>query len=112
MRNLIVYLMILFLLGCLTSCTSEPPKVRVSNQRAEITDVQLKRSDGNTYNINDVGPNISTGYIEVEPSNYEVDGNVEGVSPSATTFFSASEDESYTIVVINSNPPTLRVDKP
>lgn len=112
MRNLIMCLMIFFSLAGFTSCTSDPPKVRVSNQRAEITDIQLKRSNGNTYNINDVGPNTSTKYIEVEPSNYEVDGKVEGISPSATTFFSASEDESYTIVVINSNPPTLRVDKP
>ena len=96
----------------ISACSSDPPRVRVSNQRAEITDVQLKRSSGNTYNLNDVGPNSATGYINVEPSNYEVDANVEGVSPSATTLFTADEDEAYTIVVLNTTPPTLRVDRP
>ena len=96
----------------LSACSSDPPRVRVSNQRVEITDVQLKRSSGNTYNLNDVGPNSATGYINVEPSNYEVDAKVEGISASATTFFTADEDESYTIVVLNTTPPTLRVDRP
>jgi hypothetical protein len=96
----------------LASCSSDPPRVRILNQRSEITDVQLKRSSGNTYNFNDVGPSSTTGYTEVEPSSFEVDAKVEGVSPSATTFFSAVEDETYTVVVINSNPPTVRVDRP
>ena len=96
----------------LSACSSDPPRVRVSNQRVEITDVQLKRSSGNTYNLNDVGPNSATGYINVEPSNYEVDAKVEGISASATTFFTADEDESYTIVVLNTTPPTLRVERP
>ena len=112
MQIIFRYLLIVGLLIGLSACTSDPPRVRVSNQRTEITDVQLKRSSGNTYNINDVGASIATGYIEVEPSNYEVDANVEGISPSATTFFTADEDESYTIVVLNTTPPTLRVDKP
>lgn len=103
---------IVVLLIGLIGCSSDRPRVRVSNQRAEITDVQLKRSSGNTYNLNDVGPNIATGYIEVDPSNFEVDAKVEGLSSSATTYFTAYEDESYTIVVLNTTPPTLRVDKP
>lgn len=112
MQKMSHFIVILFLIVGLSSCSSDPPRVRVSNQRTEITDVQLKRSGGNTYNLNDVGPNSATGYINVDPSNYEVDGKVEGISPSATTFFTANEDESYTIVVLNTTPPTLRVDRP
>jgi hypothetical protein len=63
-------------------------------------------------NINDVGPNSTTGYIEVPTSQYEVDVNIENVSPSTTTFFTASGDESYTIAVLNTVPPTVRVDRP
>ncbi len=106
------YLFVSGLLLSLSACASDPPRVRVSNQRSEITDVQLKRSRGNTYNFNDVGRSSATGYIEVEQSAYEVDAKPEGVSPSATTFFTADEDQSYTVVVINTTPPTVRVDKP
>ncbi len=100
------------LLISLASCSTDPPRVRISNQRTEITDVQLKRSSGNTYNFNDVGASSATGYTEVEPSNYEVDAKVEGISASATSYFTADEDESYTVVILNTTPPTVRVDKP
>lgn len=103
--------LVIILIG-LSACSTDPPKVRVSNQRAEVTDVQLKRSSGNTYNFNDIGAGTSTGYVEVESSTYEVEAKVEGISESATTFFTAGEDESYTVVVMNSTPPTVRVDKP
>jgi hypothetical protein len=93
-------------------CSKDPPKVRASNQRPTVADVQLKPPSGSTVNINDVGPSSTTGYIEVPESQYEVDVNIENVSASATTFFTASEDESYTIVVLNTDPPTARVDSP
>lgn len=96
----------------LFGCSKDKPKVRVNNQRSEITDVQLKRQSGNTYNINDVGGSSTTGYIEVDVSTYEVDVKPENVSGNATTFFTAEEDKLYTIVVLNTNPPTVRVDTP
>lgn len=105
-------LYIIGLLLSLSACSTDPPRVRVANQRPEIADIQLKRSSGNTFNISDVGPTSTTGYIGVEPSTYEVDAKVEGISASATTFFTADEDQAYTIVVINSDPPTVRIDKP
>lgn len=96
----------------IAACSSDPPRVRVSNQRSEVVDVQLKRSSGNTYNYNDVGAASTTGYIDVETTSYEVDAKVEGISASATTFFGASEDETYTVVVLDTDPPTVRVDQP
>lgn len=103
---------LVIVLVSLSACSTDPPKVRVSNQRAEVTDVQLKRSSGNTYNFNDIGAGTSSGYVEVETATYEVEAKVEGVSESATTFFTAAEDQSYTVVVMNSSPPTVRVDNP
>jgi hypothetical protein len=93
-------------------CSEDPPRVRVSNLRPTVADVQLKPPSGSTVNINDVGPNSTTGYIEVPTSQYEVDVNIESVSASATTFFTASGDESYTIAVLSTDPPTVRVDRP
>ncbi len=97
---------------CMVGCSKDKPKVRVSNQRNDITDVQLKRQSGNTVNINDVGANATTGYIEVDVSNYEVDAKPENVSGNATTFFNAQEDKLYTIVVLNTTPPSVRVQEP
>ena len=96
----------------LIGCSKDKPKVRVNNQRADITDVQLKRQSGNTININDVGRNSTTGYIEVDVSTYEVDAKPENVSGNTTTFFSAEEDKLYTVVVLNTTPPAVRVDTP
>jgi hypothetical protein len=35
---------------------------------------------------------------------------IQDVSVSPTVSFAAEEDNNYTIVIVNSNPPTLRVD--
>ncbi len=112
MNSLIRLIILSGLLFFISACSSEPPKVRVSNQRSEIVDVQLKRSQGNTININDVNGNTSTGYIDVDRSVYEVDAKIEGVSQSATTHFTADEDKTYTIIVSAANPPTVTVVKP
>ncbi|MBI5214323.1 MAG: hypothetical protein HY960_01060 [Ignavibacteriae bacterium] len=100
------------LLFILSSCTTEPPKVRVSNQRSEVIDVQLKRTQANTINLNDIAGNSSTGYIDLSPYIYEVDAKVEGISQSGTTHFTAEEDKSYTIIVSAANPPVVTVVKP
>jgi hypothetical protein len=92
------------------ACTPEAPRIRVQNQNQEIVDVALKPPSGSTININDVSASAQTGYIEVPSSNYEVDVNVENVSPNATTFFRADKDGNYTIIVTNTSPPTVRVN--
>jgi len=95
-----------------TACTPEAPRVRVQNQNQEIVDVALKPPSGSTININDVSVGAQTGYIEVPSSSYEVDVNVENVSPNITTFFQADEDGKYTIIVTNTSPPIVRVNQP
>lgn len=96
----------------LAGCSKDKPQVRILNQRNEIVDVQLKRQSGNTYNFNDIGGNSTTGYTDLEASSYEVDVKVKVISASATTFFSAGENETYTIIIQNTKPPTVRVVKP
>ncbi len=110
MGRSILSILVLALAFSAGGCSKDKPRVRVNNQRNEITDVQLKRQTGNTYNINDVGANSVTGYIEVDVSNYEVDVKPEGTTGNATSFFVAEEDKSYTVVVLNTTPPTVRVD--
>lgn len=104
-------LLIAALLFVFVACNPEAPKVRVQNQNSQIADVALKPPSGSTININDVSPGAQTSYIEVPSSNYEVDINIENVSPNITTHFFAEEDNSYTIVVSNTTPPSVIVRK-
>lgn len=104
-------LLIAGLLFVFIACNPEAPKVRVQNQNAQVADVALKPPSGSTININDVSAGAQTSYIEVPSSNYEVDVNIENVSPDITTHFYAEEDNSYTIVVSNTTPPTVIVRK-
>ncbi|OFV91458.1 MAG: hypothetical protein A3G76_15595 [Acidobacteria bacterium RIFCSPLOWO2_12_FULL_65_11] len=96
----------------LIGCSQDPPTVRVRNERPTEADVQLKPPSGSTINISDVAPGATTGYLSVGASNYEVVVNITNVSESPTTFFNAGTDRSYTIVVVNSTPATVRVDAP
>jgi len=98
----------LILIG-FVACSPESPRVRVQNQNSQVIDVALKPPSGSTININDVSGGNETSYIEVPTSNYEVDVNVENVSPNVTTHFQAEEDGSYTIIVSNSTPPTVNI---
>lgn len=98
-----------FLLISIAACSPELPRVKVQNQNSQVVDVALKPPSGRTININDVGGGNETSFIEVPTSNYEVDVNVENVSPNVTTHLRAMEDGSYTIVVSNSNPPAVSV---
>ena len=93
----------------IAACTPESPKVRVQNQNSQVVDVALKPPSGSTININDVSGGNETSYIEVPSSNYEVDVNVENISPNITTHFRADEEGNYTIVVSNTVPPSVNV---
>lgn len=110
MRKFNNLLIITCLLLGFVACNPEAPRVRVDNQNQEIVDVALKPPSGSTININDVSAGAQTGFIEVPPSNYEVDVNVENISQDATTFFQADEDGNYTIIVLNTSPPTVTVN--
>ena len=93
----------------LMACNPELPQIRVQNQNTQVVDVALKPPSGSTININEVSGGNESSYIEVPTSNYEVDVNVENVTPNVTTHFLAEEDGSYTIVVSDSTPPTVNV---
>jgi hypothetical protein len=112
MNSFLRFFIFASLIFILSACSTEPPRVRVSNQQGLIVDVQLKRSGGNTYNINDVSGFSATGYIDVDRSVYEVDAKLEDNNKHATTHFTAEEDQTYTIIVTGANPPAVTVVKP
>ncbi len=106
LRNLAVLVLVAGFLGC----SSSPPSVRVRNELATKANVQYKQSNGNTVNINDVAGGQVTGYRDIVPGRTDVTAVIQDVAVSPTVAFAAEDDNNYTIVVVNTTPPTLRVD--
>ena len=106
----VVTVLVLALLA--SACSQDPPRVRVRNERPTEVDVELKPPSGATIHIDDVAPGTTTAYATLNAGIYEVDANITGVSASVETFFSADTDRQYTVVVVNSTPPTVRIDSP
>ncbi len=103
-------LAVLVLLTVFIGCSTEPPSVRVRNERPTKANVQYKQANGNTVNINDVAGGQVTGFQDIVTGQTDVTAVIQDESVSPKVGFRAEEDNNYTIVVVNSTPPTLRVD--
>jgi len=110
MNTFLKSLAVLVLVAGLIGCSSDPPSVRVRNERATKANVQYKQANGNTVNINDVAGGQVTGFRDIVTGRTEVTAVIQNENVSPTATFQAEEDNNYTIVVVNSTPPTLRVD--
>lgn len=102
---------VLFLIT-ITGCGTEAdPEFRVTNQRPDKANVQIKTSDGNTININDVLQGQLTAYQSTKEGNIVVTAVIQNEPITPTITFTARNDESYTIVIVTGNTPTLRIDQ-
>ena len=101
-----VFLLCISMIGCST----EPPSVRIMNERTTKVNIQLKVGTDNTININDVDGGAATAYRDITAGLYVVTATIQSESDAPTASFNASEDNNYTVVVVNSTPPTVRVD--
>ncbi len=95
----------------ISGCSDEPPSVRVHNQHTEKANVQIKTSNGNTINHNDVVPGTYTGYLDIVEGNCVASAGIQKDSAAPTVAFKAANDYNYTIVVVKGNPSYLRVDQ-
>ena len=91
-------------------CSSDPPSVRIMNERTTKANVQLKVGTDNTININDVEGGKASAYQDVSEGTFVATATIQSESVSPTTSFNTEKDMNYTVVVVNSTPPTLRVD--
>ncbi len=110
MKNILVGLVAFTFLINLLGCSNDPPLIRVHNQRATKANVQIKQSNANTINHNDVALGMFSNYEEIAEGATEVTAEIQDESVSPTAAFNATTDEQYTLVVLSGNPPTLRVD--
>ncbi|MBX3008852.1 MAG: hypothetical protein KF816_12590 [Melioribacteraceae bacterium] len=102
--------LLLLIAALTTACSSEPPSVRVKNEGANKANVQVKQADGNTININDVNAGSTTSYREIVEGSILATAVIQSQSVSPSIPFNAAEDRNYTVVILNTNPPTLKVD--
>src|SRR3954453_7880833 len=58
---LVVFLMVGTLSSC-KKCKGEQPRARITNNGTKVASVQIKTTDGNTENINNVAPGTSSDY--------------------------------------------------
>lgn len=109
MKNLIKFLSIIILVLAFIACADEPPGMRVKNERTSKANVQIKTVN-NTINHNDVQPGTTTNYQEVAEGAIEVTAEIQNETDSPLKNFTAQNNNNYTIVIVNSTPPTIRVD--
>jgi len=106
----IFYLIVMIVVTLsIAACSEEPPSIRVSNERTNKANVQIKTVN-NTINHNDVAGGTATNYQDVAEGKIDVTAEIQNESVSPTTTFNASNDNNYTIVILNSNPPLLKVN--
>lgn len=109
LKNILKFCAIFFLLVTFIACSDEPPSFRVKNERSTKANVQIKTVN-NTVNLNDVQPGTATNYQDVAEGNVEITAVIQSESVSPSGGFSAANDYNYTIVIVSSTPPSIRVD--
>jgi len=83
--------------------------MRVKNERTTKANVQIKTVN-NTINQNDVQPGTVTNYQEVSEGAIEVTAGIQNETVTPTKNFNSENNNNYTIVILNSTPPTIRID--
>ena len=110
-----IFLVLAFLATTLIACSGDddtPPTFRVRNDRATDASMQVKTSGGNTININNVKPGVTTAYQGVAPGQVDITVDIQGESGQYTASFVAAANQSFTVVVANTTPPTISVVSP
>lgn len=115
MNKLITFASICLLLGYL-SCSSsndpKPPQFRVKNDGSTKASLQVKTSDGNTININNVASGTTSAYQGVAAGLVEITVNIDGDPTDYTASFTAVNNQTFTIVISATIPPTVSVVSP
>ena len=111
-KNVLIVVVGVILLISLQACSDDPPQFRIRNDRSTKANLQIKTSGGNTININDVEPGTVTAYQQAAEGSIEATASLQGETISPMVSFNASNDESYTIIVVTTTSPTLVVVSP
>ena len=109
MMKIFYSIILVFVALSVIACSEEPPSIRVMNERSTKANVQIK-TVANTINHNDVVEGKVTNYQDVTEGRIDVTAEIQNEAVSPTATFNALNDNNYTIVILNSTPPTLKVN--
>ncbi len=109
MRRIFSIVPIALILLMVVACSEEDPSVRVRNDLEVKVNVQLKPDAGSTMNINDVEGGTQTGLMTIQEGWWTASASVQSSSAEPEARFEAKNDMNYTIVIINTSPPTMEV---
>lgn len=112
MKSISFWVSVLTLSLIFLGCSGDAPRIRAQNNRPTKVTIAVKPISGSTIHISDVKPGAMTTYIEIQEGSYEVEANIEGGTETPATTLNTAKYGSYTIVVINSSPATVRIDSP
>ena len=94
----------LFLLGC--GCDGEDPSVILRNNGTDKADIQVKTSNGNTENINNIMPGTASERRTFKAGNIEFTINIQGVADPVVYNLQAGTCYDYTVTINSNNTVT------
>lgn len=109
MKKILYSIVLVFVVLSIAACSEEPPNIKVSNERATKANIQIKTVN-NTINHNDVEGGRITNYQDVAEGKIDVSAEIQNEPESPSTSFNASNDNNYTIVILNTTPPLLKIN--
>ena len=111
MRNLFFISLILVVALTMFGCSGDaPPFFRIRNERSTKASMQVKTSNGNTININNIEPGSTSEYQASTEGLIEITVIIQGESVVPTASFNAVNNGRYTIVILAGTTPALRID--
>ncbi|GAA4355281.1 hypothetical protein GCM10023185_17970 [Hymenobacter saemangeumensis] len=86
-------------------CKDENPRVRIANNGSQRASVQVQTSGGNTVNLNNVDPGVTSDYASYAPGNATFTLKVSGVDYAKTLDVRTCHE--YTIAIDRANVITV-----
>ena len=92
--------------ACDDGCEKRNPSVVLVNNATEKADIQIKTSGGNTENINNIQPSISSEKRSFAPGDIEFTVTIQGVQDPVEYVLATSYCTEYTVTINEDNTVT------
>ncbi len=89
--------------GCSDKCKNEQPRSRINNNGTDKASVQIKTSNGNTENINNIESGQVSDWRSYAAGNIEFTVSIQGVPDSADIVVNMAECWEYDIIIDSLN---------
>lgn len=91
--------------SCGDKCDDEEPRARIANNGTQRASVQVQTTGGNTVNINNIDPGVTSPYASYAPGRVTFTLKVNNVDYAKTTDITRCYD--YTIAIDQANVITI-----